>query len=616
MQRRRSSGYLLSSRNPFAPPAPCVSLCRSSSSLPRRAYLWFPLSTRRVGSFSCSSSSSFACKHSILSPQPPFAKKMEAGPSSSAAAAFSTTNQRQGGLTPPEGYEALTEGQATIIFASRKDVFYNQVQEFNRDLSILIIKLFIEEMKKKRGARFDGVTILEALSATGLRSIRFWKELKDVKYIMANDISEAAVESIRRNVEFNGITTSQVIPNLGDATMVMYEHRDHGKQFDVIDLDPYGSAAIFMDGAVQSVSDGGLLCVTCTDLMVLCGNYPEVCFYKYGGFPIKGKATHEHAVRLVLASLERSANRYKRYIKPLVAMQVDFYVRVFVRVFTQADEVKNSCTKLSHIYQCTGCGSLHHQPLGNMSQRGKAKHYSANGPSVGSSCDECGRPFKMVGPIWNGPLCDPDFIQNAMETLDASRELFTTHKKIYGLLSVLSQEVPDQPLFHDLTQLAKVLHMQLPPMAMFRSAILNLNRGYRVSISHTNSSAIKTDAPCSVLWEVVRAYAKLHPVKRVAPDSPAAAILAKEPTLEIDFTIRPEAKTIKSDKGPRFVTNPPNWGPGTRNTINAKRRAPEPSEEAEEEEEEEGKERGDKKRTKPSDADPDDQPPQQQPPQK
>lgn len=55
----------------------------------------------------------------------------------------------------------------------------------------------------------------------------------------------------------------------------MYQHREN-KSFDVIDLDPYGTAAPFIDAAVQSVSDGGLLCVTCTDLAVLAGtNYPE-----------------------------------------------------------------------------------------------------------------------------------------------------------------------------------------------------------------------------------------------------------------------------------------------------------------------------------------------------
>lgn len=38
----------------------------------------------------------------------------------------------------------------------------------------------------------------------------------------------------------------------------MYQHRDLEKQFDIIDIDPYGSAAIFLDSAVQSVKEGGL----------------------------------------------------------------------------------------------------------------------------------------------------------------------------------------------------------------------------------------------------------------------------------------------------------------------------------------------------------------------
>lgn len=55
-----------------------------------------------------------------------------------------------------------------------------------------------------------------------------------------------------------------------------YKHRKEKDQFDVIDLDPYGSASIFLDGAVQSVANGGLLCVTCTDMAVLSGKNPEV----------------------------------------------------------------------------------------------------------------------------------------------------------------------------------------------------------------------------------------------------------------------------------------------------------------------------------------------------
>jgi hypothetical protein len=37
----------------------------------------------------------------------------------------------------------------------------------------------------------------------------------------------------------------------------MMEHRKFEKRFHAIDLDPYGSAAIFLDSAVQAVVDGG-----------------------------------------------------------------------------------------------------------------------------------------------------------------------------------------------------------------------------------------------------------------------------------------------------------------------------------------------------------------------
>ena len=57
---------------------------------------------------------------------------------------------------------------------------------------------------------------------------------------------------------------------------LMYSHRAERSRVDCVDLDPYGTAAPFIDAAVQCVNDGGLLCVTCTDMQVLAtNNYPE-----------------------------------------------------------------------------------------------------------------------------------------------------------------------------------------------------------------------------------------------------------------------------------------------------------------------------------------------------
>ena len=50
------------------------------------------------------------------------------------------------------------------------------------------------------------------------------------------------------------------------------------------DLDPYGTAAPFIDSAIQCLEDDGMLLVTCTDAGVLAGSgYPEKCFALYGG---------------------------------------------------------------------------------------------------------------------------------------------------------------------------------------------------------------------------------------------------------------------------------------------------------------------------------------------
>lgn len=52
--------------------------------------------------------------------------------------------------------------------------------------------------------------------------------------------------------------------------------------FDIIDLDPYGSAVPFLDAAVHSIKEGGMLCITCTDTRVLCGPDLVKCYYYYG----------------------------------------------------------------------------------------------------------------------------------------------------------------------------------------------------------------------------------------------------------------------------------------------------------------------------------------------
>lgn len=41
-----------------------------------------------------------------------------------------------------------------------------------------------------------------------------------------------------------------------------------------------------------------------------------------------------------------------------------------------------------------------------------------------------------------------------------------------------------------------------------------MNGGFRVSYSHACKSSIKTDAPASFMWDVLKTWEKMHPVKK------------------------------------------------------------------------------------------------------
>lgn len=474
----------------------------------------------------------------------------------------------------------ISEGKAQILVMTQ-NVFYNPVQEFNRDLSIAVLTIFAKDrwnevlQKKKLGKEKSnesntlhniqintesqkGITILEALSATGLRSIRYAKEIENVKQIVANDISAKAVESIRRNVLHNNIE-NLVMPSQEDAMLLMYQHRRD--RFDAVDLDPYGCPSMYLDGAVQCVADGGILLITATDLAVLAGNVPETCYYKYGAISIKSKSCHEIALRILLQCIASYAGRYGRYIVPLLSVSVDFYIRVFVKVFTSHDKCKENSTKIGMFYQCTGCESIKYQTL--ITKKPVSNYKLPCAPVVDKLCEQCSHPQHMGGPIWLGPLHDQTFVSQILCNL-SSMELGTL-KRIEGVLTMIHEEL-DVPLYYSLDRLMSIVKCHVPPMLLFRSALLNA--GYKVSYSHANKISIKTDAPNNVIWDIGRAWEKKHPVKRekLAVGSPAERILNAASTTDISLDIHPLANPISRQKHlSRFQKNPTvNWGPGVR----------------------------------------------------
>lgn len=215
--------------------------------------------------------------------------------------------------------------------------------------------------------------ILDALSATGLRALRYAKELPFNTKVTANDLSKAAVESIKLNIQHNQLS-HRICTSVGNANAHMYSFVGQegvggpGQKYHVIDLDPYGTAVPFLDAAVQATADNGLLCVTCTDTSVFNSmGYAEKAFSLYGGLPARGDYCHEVGLRLILNAIATSAARYGIAIEPLVSLSIDYYARVFVRVRKSPADVKFHASKTMIVYACDhGCGawqSQYHLPI-------------------------------------------------------------------------------------------------------------------------------------------------------------------------------------------------------------------------------------------------------------
>ncbi|XP_030564873.1 probable tRNA (guanine(26)-N(2))-dimethyltransferase [Drosophila novamexicana] len=494
----------------------------------------------------------------------------------------------------------ITERNAHII--SGGQVFYNPVQEFNRDLSIAVLNVYFQRLVKERaekarkqlqrqqkqqqpeetppptpsytaGTQYaDGLRILEALAATGLRSIRYAQEIAGVRQIIANDLSKQAVKSIKTNVRHNAVE-HLIETSHADAMTLMYLSTAPQQRFDAVDLDPYGCPNRFLDGALQCIVDGGLLLVTATDMAVLAGNAPEACYVKYGSVPLRMKCCHEMALRILLHCIETHANRHGKYIEPLLSISADFYVRIFVRVHSGQAQCKYSMSKQSWIYQCTGCETFTLQPLGTVRTKSAdqpqlVKFGIPTGPAVNAQCEHCSHRHHLGGPIWSAPIHNLEFVRHLLE---ATPQLeLGTQRRLVGVLSMVLEELPDVPLYYTPDKLCCVLKLEIVPMLKMRSALLHA--GYRVSYSHASKNSLKTDAPAAVLWDILRCWSKRHPVRenRLIPGTALQAILSQPCRQDYEFDQLHPAANPSSRKQAlsRFQENPaPHWGPGTRATI-------------------------------------------------
>jgi hypothetical protein len=206
---------------------------------------------------------------------------------------------------------------------------------------------------------------------------------------------------------------------------------------------------------------------------------------------------------------------YKRTVEPLISLSIDFYVRIVVRVRDAPNESRRLLALHSMLYQCVSCDSFALQALGaeRESSRPNVVVKPARGPPVGPECEHCGSRHTVGGPLWNGPLHNQQFASGVFDEISSNPSRYGAYKKAQALAGLAMREI-DAPLVLSLSSLCATLKVNSMKDAQFHSALLA--QGHQVSLTHLAPTLVKTNAPMSAVWDVMRSWAAIQTAQAAA----------------------------------------------------------------------------------------------------
>jgi len=328
----------------------------------------------------------------------------------------------------------IEEGSAEIFIPSegkiskKLPVFYNLVMKLNRDITILLLK------------QFPPMNLCDPLAGTGIRAIRFAKELK-YKSITANDINKKAVALIKKNMRHNKVKFE--VYNK-DANLMILESNG----FDFIDLDVFGSPNFMLDSSIKKLSRNGILAVTATDTSALAGTYVNACKRKYFAVPLKNELKHEIGLRILIRKVQLIGAQYEKALLPIFSYSKEHYMRVFFKCEKGKKKVDEILKK--HDY------------------------------------------YEKAGPLWLGQLWDKKLVER----------MHKNHKTDF--LNIIKDEAKLNVIgFYDIHRLCKRYKIkQIPRFDVLIKKIKK--KGYKVSKTHFTPEGLRSNISLDKLLRIMK----------------------------------------------------------------------------------------------------------------
>lgn len=367
----------------------------------------------------------------------------------------------------------LSEDSSGI--SSPSTVFYNPEMELNRDITVAATLAYALTISDEKGIPLSEIKYIDALSASGIRGLRVANETGINTTL--NDWSNEAYEFILKNIEMNDLA-ERVIATRKNANVALHENKYH-----IVDLDPFGTPAPFLNAASSSTIS--FLEVTATDTAPLCGAHLKSGIRKYSSVPLNNEYHSEMGIRVLIGKIVREFASNDKAIYPVLSHATRHYLRIYAEVRRGAKRADRMMENMGFIENCQHCGFR--EPL-----YGLAVHSQYE-------CPSCKSPMSIAGPLWLGSLHSRVFCNGVLEQIDA---LQLGKKDADKKIITLCREELDIPMFYDQHVMCKQIGISAPGMDSLINKLLE--KGFNASRTHFSGTSFKTNAPVNDIKQIMR----------------------------------------------------------------------------------------------------------------
>jgi tRNA (guanine26-N2/guanine27-N2)-dimethyltransferase len=382
-------------------------------------------------------------------------------------------------------WSKIKEGEVTLLVPlqalTQKEppkfpAFFNPAAKFNRDISILIYRHFIDESRRN-------ISFVDSMCGLGARGVRVGKEIPQIKKVVFNDFNMMSVQTAKVNTMINDVYHKSNFYT-SEICSFLSANANFDNRATVIDLDPFGTPAPYLDCILRAVENDGMISITATDTAVLQGVYPRVCYRKYYGIPLRSRYSLEIGTRLLLSCTALVASRLDLYIDPIFAHSYRNYVRIFCKVSKSNYLANKISDKLGYVVHCFECG-----------YRGLMKKSPSD-----INCPLCQKKMRMGGPLWVSRIFHKNVILKILaEILESEARLtqdsnFVKQDKnpIKRFFEIASKELDHIPFHYNSDEFGKFMkHSTHSLPKIVDRLILD---GYNASPTIFSSTGFKTEA--------------------------------------------------------------------------------------------------------------------------